>query len=58
MKQPRLRTKFVLLLSAVSLAPLALTALLTFSRFQTTLDQDAQRLGHQLTATAVGDVFL
>lgn len=56
MKRLRLRAKFVLLLSIVSLAPLALTALLTFARFETTLEQDAAKFGHQLSATAVAEI--
>ena len=55
-KRLKLRTKFVLLLSIASLVPLALTAILTFVRFQTILQQDAFRFGRQLSATAVAEI--
>lgn len=56
MKRIKLRTKFVILLITISLAPLILTALLTFVRFQGVLEKDAVRLENQLISTAVVEI--
>src|SRR3989344_726292 len=55
-KRIRLRTKFITLFSVISLIPLVVVSLLTFFRFQSTLEQDAANLGRQLTATAATDI--
>ena len=48
----RLRSKFLLLFTLISLVPLVITAVLTYERFQSTLQQDAGALESQLAATA------
>ncbi len=48
----RLRTKFLILFSIISLIPLVLTLLITYTRYQKTLEQDAVKLENQFAATA------
>ncbi len=52
----RLHTKFIVLLIAVSLIPLVIVAIVTQTRFQSTLQTDASQLGQQLAATASAEV--
>ncbi len=52
----RLRTKFLLLFSLISLVPLVLTNVLTYVRFQRTLESDAAKVESQLAATAAARV--
>src|SRR3989338_4964654 len=52
MKRMKLRTKFLLLFTAISLIPLILALVLTYTRFQKTLERDAIKLESQLAATA------
>ena len=52
----RLRFKFIVLLTLASLTPLAIMGLLTFVRLQGTLQEEAERFGNQLTATAAAEV--
>jgi two-component system sensor histidine kinase VicK len=52
----RLHTKFIVLLTGVSLVPLIIVAGVTQVRFQQTLQTDASKLGHQLAATASAEI--
>lgn len=52
----RLHTKFIVLLTSVSLVPLVLVAGVTLLRYQATLENDASKLGHQLAATAAAEI--
>ncbi|OGG57441.1 hypothetical protein A2853_03700 [Candidatus Kaiserbacteria bacterium RIFCSPHIGHO2_01_FULL_55_17] len=52
----RLHTKFIVLLTGVSLVPLLVVSLVTLNRFQKTLNADAAKLGEQLAATASAEI--
>src|SRR3989344_9643271 len=52
----RLHTKFIVLLTSVSLIPLLIVSLVILNRFQKTLDEDAAQFGHQLAATASAEI--
>ncbi|HEY4488242.1 MAG TPA: ATP-binding protein [Candidatus Paceibacterota bacterium] len=52
----RLHTKFIVLLTSVSLVPLIVVAGVTLARYQQTLEDDASKLGHQLASTAAAEI--
>jgi len=56
MKNLRLHTKFIVLLTSVSLIPLVIVAGVTLVRFQSSLQNEASKLGHQLAATAAAEI--
>src|SRR3989344_1336164 len=51
-----LHTKFIVLLTSVSLVPLIVVAGVTLARYQQTLEDDASKLGHQLASTAAAEI--
>jgi PAS domain S-box-containing protein len=56
MKRVKLHTRFLILLSSISLIPILLTAFPTYFRFQRTLEGDAIRLQSQLAARAAAEL--
>jgi len=52
----RLHTKFIVLLTGAALIPLIVVSAVTFVRFQSTLEADASKLGHQIAATASAEI--
>src|SRR3989338_9815092 len=56
MRRVKLHTKFIVLLTSVSLVPLIIVSAVTLARFQEALRDDASKLGHQLAATASAEV--
>ena len=56
MRRLRLHTKFIVLLTSVSLIPLVIVAGVTLIRFQQSLQLEAEKLGHQLASTAAAEI--
>ena len=56
MKRLKLHTKFILILTGVSLVPLIAVSVFTLTRFQVSLRTDAAKLGEQLAATASAQI--
>src|SRR3989338_3342353 len=56
MRKIKLHTKFIVLLTGVSLVPLIIVAGVTLVRFQSTLKTDASKLGHEVAATATAEI--
>ncbi len=56
MKRIKLHTKFLILLTGVSLVPLIIVSSFTLARFQQSLYADASSLGEQLAATASAQI--
>ena len=52
----RLHTKFIVLLTSVSLVPLVIVSGFTLLRFQRSLETEAAKLGHQVAATAAAEI--